>query len=693
MSLLSKTLTLLYLAFLGAWLWLWRGRLPHHIDASLYAYPDHWVNREAFRRGFLPLWNPYIACGTPHAANWQSACFYPPFWLFQWTGLGNSLMVMAVAHSALAFAGCRLWLRRQNIAPFLCSLGALSFAGSAHLTLCWNNLPFIATAAWIPWVFWAFDRCLQNPLRGNWLLAGTALSLQVLAGYPFFTFYTVIFLGVWFYFQKPLREAQRGFWLTLAGVAAATCLQWLPFLELLTYAKPGAWTGYPYFNRPLDDLTLLKPDVLGTLGSASYQGPFANGIFNLYFGLVPLAVLLVHIPLIPRMKKPFWILAALAWLLWMAGPHFPLWRFFPLGLLQWLEPSKAVGLFLFCAVTAVAFSLRSYLREKPASLAKRVAILLLSLVWVLDLFRLPSLLLHPIEDPYRQTGVGEKADKIRAVAGDRRLLSLRTSGEMDFTGASPDALGHNALLSVDSFLANSNAVWGLRSADRYLYLQVDGSQNLVRYYNRGFPFTGDLLAVAGVGLLMLPQALPPPYHSAGKMGDQFLMARKDASPELWVVPGAVGRPSRAAILQELSGPHSGWRQKAYLEDTGREWVQLAPVGRGLAYTPVRDGERPCGSRASLNAACPKPSFAVFNETYAPGWHAWVDGKPAPILRAYGLFMAVAVEAGSHQVDFRYEPATFRLGLFVSLLALAVFSMGLLKVIPVFRRDDGRMGKP
>ena len=64
---------------------------------------------------------------------------------------------------------------------------------------------------------------------------------------------------------------------------------------------------------------------------------------------------------------------------------------------------------------------------------------------------------------------------------------------------------------------------------------------------------------------------------------------------------------------------------------------------------------------------------VFDESYAPGWHAWVDGKPRPILRAYGLFMAVAAGPGLHRVDFHYEPATFRLGLFLSLSALAALA--------------------
>ena len=65
---------------------------------------------------------------------------------------------------------------------------------------------------------------------------------------------------------------------------------------------------------------------------------------------------------------------------------------------------------------------------------------------------------------------------------------------------------------------------------------------------------------------------------------------------------------------------------------------------------------------------PKAGFLVFDESFAPGWNAWVDGSPKPIFRADGLFMAVPLaSAGAHQVLFRYEPLAFRLGLFLTLL--------------------------
>ena len=49
----------------------------------------------------------------------------------------------------------------------------------------------------------------------------------------------------------------------------------------------------------------------------------------------------------------------------------------------------------------------------------------------------------------------------------------------------------------------------------------------------------------------------------------------------------------------------------------------------------------------------------------------VDGQEQPILRGDLLFRVVAVPAGEHVVEFRFEPASVRIGLLVSALALLV----------------------
>lgn len=59
-----------------------------------------------------------------------------------------------------------------------------------------------------------------------------------------------------------------------------------------------------------------------------------------------------------------------------------------------------------------------------------------------------------------------------------------------------------------------------------------------------------------------------------------------------------------------------------------------------------------------------------SDTYYPGWHATIDGRPAHIYRANFLFRAVCVPAGEHVVEFAFTPPGFRIGLAISILSMA-----------------------
>jgi uncharacterized membrane protein YfhO len=61
---------------------------------------------------------------------------------------------------------------------------------------------------------------------------------------------------------------------------------------------------------------------------------------------------------------------------------------------------------------------------------------------------------------------------------------------------------------------------------------------------------------------------------------------------------------------------------------------------------------------------------MLNDANYPGWLAYVNGKPTPILDANYLFRGVILPAGRSTVEFVYEPASFRVGALISIAALA-----------------------
>jgi hypothetical protein len=68
--------------------------------------------------------------------------------------------------------------------------------------------------------------------------------------------------------------------------------------------------------------------------------------------------------------------------------------------------------------------------------------------------------------------------------------------------------------------------------------------------------------------------------------------------------------------------------------------------------------------AEVEAAA--PALVVVAQTYYHNWHAEVDGRAAPLLRANVAFQAVPVPAGKHQVHLFYEDRAFEIGAAISL---------------------------
>ena len=95
---------------------------------------------------------------------------------------------------------------------------------------------------------------------------------------------------------------------------------------------------------------------------------------------------------------------------------------------------------------------------------------------------------------------------------------------------------------------------------------------------------------------------------------------------------------------------------------------FAPAAAGKAEI-AENGINHIRVKATLSS----PGHLVVADAFYPGWHAVVDGGEAEITRVEGAFRAVALPAGNHQVDFYYQPASFKIGLFAFLLAISLSS--------------------
>lgn len=123
------------------------------------------------------------------------------------------------------------------------------------------------------------------------------------------------------------------------------------------------------------------------------------------------------------------------------------------------------------------------------------------------------------------------------------------------------------------------------------------------------------------------------------------------------------------------------------DKTGEEmrntvFLEKRPVGFANPSTLVEEGtlvkiKNYATQEVMVEAQMKADGFLVLTDVWYPGWVAFVDGKKAPILKAYYAFRAVQVPKGNHEIVFAFQPQSFKLGfvitsLMVFLLAAYLF---------------------
>ncbi|HTX39924.1 MAG TPA: hypothetical protein VME43_33125 [Bryobacteraceae bacterium] len=99
------------------------------------------------------------------------------------------------------------------------------------------------------------------------------------------------------------------------------------------------------------------------------------------------------------------------------------------------------------------------------------------------------------------------------------------------------------------------------------------------------------------------------------------------------------------------------------------WLER-PAVAGCAPDQLRVTLRtPEDTRIDATAGC--PGLLVVGDPWFTGWRAWVDGRRVRIQQYEGVTRALALEAGTHRVEFRYQPGSVWWGAGLSLLGLGV----------------------
>ncbi len=277
----------------------------------LQFFPWRKMAFETLRAGQLPWWNPLVGNGAPLLANYQTAVFYPPNWLYLLIPAEHAMGLVGLLHLIWAGLGMMAYLRQLGADRLGQGIGALAFSLSGYLIGRFGFLSIVSAAAWLPWLMGAVEGVMAGAGQtGRWKTASVSLlagvvAMLLLAGHAQMAYYSLTLAGaytMWLGAISPphtLSRRERGIRLSLAlaalllGVGIAA-VQLVPTLELMRASQRAAGVereqALTYSFWPWRLLSLLSPNLFGSPATGNYWGYGNYWEDALYVGLLALTL-------------------------------------------------------------------------------------------------------------------------------------------------------------------------------------------------------------------------------------------------------------------------------------------------------------------------------------------------------------------------------------------------------------------
>jgi hypothetical protein len=137
-------------------------------------------------------------------------------------------------------------------------------------------------------------------------------------------------------------------------------------------------------------------------------------------------------------------------------------------------------------------------------------------------------------------------------------------------------------------------------------------------------------------------------------------------PRAWLVKNFRMMDDKA-ILSRMTSKDFRPDKEVLLEEKPSPFFLLPKGGEGREKGVEFISES--NNRLKLLVRMKEKGLLVLSDTYFPGWKVFVNGKKEKIYRANYTFRAIPLEAGEYDIQFIYDPITFKIGALISFLTL------------------------
>jgi len=694
-----------------------------------------WFEEEArqVHHSQFPLWDPHSWMGQPLLGQAQPGAAYPLNWLLwliprqhghiQMWALQWYYVIIHYIGALFCFLLCRD-LGRSRAAAMIAGL-AFGLAGYVG----WTDWPqMVNGAVWAPLVFLFLLRAVRGVhpwASASW--CGACLGMAWLSGHhqiPIFL--TLAVAGTWLYYI--FREGRLN--LRMAQLAALAMVMGpiVGAVQILAAQEYGQlawrWAGAAE-HLGWQDVIPYNVHISHELHPIHLFGIFIPG-FDLnagpFLGIVAVSLAIVGLAIYWRQHavKLFGAIA-IGGLIYSLGGH-SVFQGFIYAVVPFVEkarvPAMATLLFHLGFTVIAAFGVDA-LRSQAAELGsespwlRRInwgvaaagsllgaiifAILLgHGMVWSMDdrvvVTMLVTLLMAALLYAWRTNNLGP----VQAVTLLTLLLLFELGNESGYTLADRNDWGQRQF--VEKVWSNGDLADFLQGQPGPFRVETQ-TDDIVRnwgdYHNVDFPS-------AQVGVTINAFNLETHTLQTQKLvGTKYTLARQPTQPDQReVFRGASGIAvyensdvfPRAWAIHDFVPIKSVNEGRAFINDHVQDLrskaMFMGDPPRNLACQGGQDDvsvTKYAAERVTLQAKMTCDGMVVLSDTYYPGWDAKLDGKPVQIYEVDLALRGVIVPTGTHQINFRYRPRSFILGIVLTFGGL----LGATLITIVGRKNQSR----
>ena len=674
------------------------GRVFSYEDLVWFHLPMRFLYHRALHSGQSFLWTPELHSGLFLHAEGQVGMMHPlHLALYRTLPLWIAFNVELLTTYAAGLGGMWWFLRRLQLRPAACLVGAMSFAFCGFNLMHLNHMNSIAVAMHIPWLLWSADVLLVDDRARRraigFAVFAASLGSALLLGFPQYVWMSGLAVAWWIVVRLWSGAPPRRVVLLAAGGVLgilAGAAQLLPTLESVrTSIRVGTPMAFrlTFSLHPLNVIQLWSPYAFPR---RVYAELLEDELFPHEFALYTGALATMSIAWValrwrdarPRLIATAFLVLAAAGLVLSFGGYggvYPLLARLP-GVSGFRAPARHILLLHFALAGLVAMVI-----DDLGTLSARALTLPWRRLWPLAI-PLGCSVAVPLIAAFGGIRIGDRS----VLSGQARLMTGVALMAVTVLLTALAARGWRAALPLlIVFSAADLAAWGLR----YVWLgppvTIASVQESVPVPPRAvagdyvspiyspdvvnlFPLRGMRSTIAYVGL---PGART--LNPADLLTRRLAGARWASQGGRWhAVPDPMPRSRLVSDVRVDANPAAALAmldisRTAVVDRQLEEQVSGAP---GVASLLVDDP-----GRLVIQTSAPAPQLLVTTERFHPGWRAVAEGHSLDARVVNAEFLGCVVPPGTHRVTFVFDPSSVRIGVLMSAAGLIAVAAAALAI--------------